>query len=56
MFSCPLVDEEEGKKQAQSYKIIKFRDSEAEGVFMLPLRGDQSLSPQTPERDEEQNF
>lgn len=56
MFNCPLVDEEEGKKQVQSRKIIKFKDSEAKGVFILPLWGDQSLSPQTLERDKEQNF
>lgn len=56
MFNCPLADEEEGKKKAQSCKIIKLKDPEAEGVFILPLRGDWSLSPQIPERDEEQNF
>lgn len=44
------------KKEAQSCKIIKLKDPEAEGAFILPLRGDWSLSPQIPERDEEQNF
>lgn len=44
------------KNQAQSCKIIEFENLESEVVFILPLRGDQSLSPQTLERDKEQNF
>lgn len=55
MFNCPIVDEEEWKKQGQSCEIIKFNDSEAEGVLILPYKADLTLSPQTLERDEEQN-
>lgn len=50
MFNCPLVDEE-GKKHTQSCKITKFKDSEAEGDFILPLRGGSvTLSPNTRDR------
>lgn len=53
MFNCPIVDEEEWKKQAQSCEIIKFNNSEAEGVLILPYKADLTLSPQTLKRDEE---
>lgn len=49
MFNCPLADEEEGKKKAQSCKIIKLKDPEAEGVFILPLRGIGHSLPNTRE-------